>query len=490
MKDNDFAYEILAESDGDFPRFCELVFEEPLHSGQEGYAANSTSKHNLMCPGNSWGKTEFITRAHLFWNCFKDGIEGISPTKKRFAEYKTLNASYTYDISDVVFERILGYQSELKFINWLVSNVQRRERQIWFRSGGCMKIGSTDNHGKLIEAERYYRITLDEVGYEPELKYLRNKVLVARTIVPHAPAGGRIHYIGTPKEFSDPELYLMFDKGLRRVPGYYARSGPTYENIYLSEQQIADLEEDFKDDPTAARQVLYGEFVSAGGSVFKGYSVRRGVWNHLKYPAPYQEGHMYLSGWDFARKQDHTVGVTVDITRKPYHVVNYTRIPKSDAEWSYIYNVVAEETKRYHVRTVIVDSSGMGGDVIEDTLSKMGLPVEGVNFGGAQGTKKVNIVQSLVDALDELCPIDEDDARDMSRFLDSEKLAKGKFMVRGSIKFPPIEQLIREMVYYSWNDNKLVTDSVMALAMVTYWLRERWVPPAYHGDVLAGLMRR
>lgn len=492
MKDEEYAYQVMAEAGGDFDKFCTLIFDDPLHPGQKRYAEEASEKHNLLCPGNSWGKTELLTRLHLFWNTYKDGVMGVTPRKRRFVEYKTLNASYTYDISDLVFDRIIGYASEIKFVNWLITHIQRRERQIIFQPGSMLKIGSTDNRGKLIEAERYYRITLDEVGYEQEMVYLRNKILMPRAIVPYSKGGGRLHYVGTPKEFSDPELFQMFSKGLRRDNNYYARKGSTYENIYLPDEDILMLEEEYKDDPTALKQVLYGEFISAGGTVFRAEAVRRAIWNHISWPEPYREGRLYLTAWDFARRKDHTVGVTVDISEKPYRVVNYIRVPKADAEWSYIYMLVKEEAARYKVRQVVIDKSGMGGDIIEDTLSKMGLPIEGIDFGGMAGTKKINIVQSLVDALDELVYIDrhdEDRIRELSAYLDSGELQNSKFAIRGIVKFPPIDQLVRELCFYSWDDKKLQTDSVMALAMITYWMKQHYAPPATSEDLMALFLR-
>lgn len=488
MKDEESAYQIMAEAAGNFDAFCSLVFDDGLHPGQKRYAMEANKKHNLLCPGNSWGKTELLTRLHIFWNTYKDGMSGVTPRKRRATDYKTLNASYTYDISDLVFDRIETYAREIKFVRWLVDRVGRRDKQITFKPGSTLKIGSTDNRGRLIEAERYYRITLDEVGYEQDLMYLRNKVLVPRAIVPYSEGGGQLHYFGTPKEFSDPELYMMFDRGLRKEPDHYARKGSTYENIYLPVGDIRRLEEQYKDDPTALKQVLYGEFVSVGGTVFRADAVRRGIWNRIKYPEPYQEGHLYVNSWDFARRQDHTVGITVDISTRPYRLVNYIRVPKADAEWSYIYQLVKEECLKYRAKQVIVDRSGMGGDVIEDTLTKMGLPIDGIDFGGQGGTKKVNIVQSLADALDELVYLpqeNEDLVREHAAFLDSGELKKGKFAIRGIIKYPPIEQLVREMCFYTWDDSKLQTDSVMALAMATFWMKQHYTPPPCDEDLTA-----
>lgn len=502
MRDED-AYRMMAKCGGDFFAFNELVFPHPdpdmpsLHPGQIEFMQNGDKKINMLCPGNSWGKTEWITRAHLFWALFKSGMEfprswpvEKQARKKRYAEYRTLNCSYNYETADTPFERIVNYRQEIEFVNWLVETVRRREREIVCRTGSIIKIGSLEENGKLIEGDRYYRITVDEIGWIPNFKHIRDHVLQPRLIVPYSAEGGRLYLLGTPKAITDPEVYMMFERGKGIHPDIYSRQGSTYENIYLSAEQIELVKRQYADSPSALRQVLYGEFVRTGGTVFRPDAVRRLFWNELKLPAPYEDGHVYVSSWDYARKQDHTVGITLDITRKPYRIVNYTRVPKSDADWSYIYKLSVEEASRYKVRAFIMDKSGMGGDVIETQLCNLGLPVVGVDFGGQGGTKKINIVQSLVDALDEPVAIDEDAAADYGPHLDHQSLAEGKFVVRGLVKSPPIDQLMKELNYYSWNDKALETDSVMALSMATYHLKRNYAPPPTNADMVAALIRK
>jgi len=380
MKDEE-AYRMMAECMGDFDLFNEMVFPNadeclpPIHPGQSEFMTDATKKVSMLCPGNSWGKTEFLVRAHIFWNMGKHGMvfppdwppEKVA-RKRRFAEYRTLNCSYDYDTADVVFDRIIGYRNEIEFINWLVEAVRRREREIVFRTGGVLKIGSLEHNGKLIEADRYYKISLDEVGWVQNFKHIRDDVLRPRMIVPFSRTGGQLFLIGTPKVVTDPEVYMMFDRGLGDDKFIYAREGCTYENPYLSEEQIEELEEQYADNPTALRQVIYGEFVKSGGTVFRRDAIRRMVWNELKYPAPYIEGHIYITCWDYARRQDFTVGTTLDVTRKPYRVVNFTRVPKADAEWNYIYKLGLDEAKRYHVRACLLYTSPSPRDA---TLSRM-----------------------------------------------------------------------------------------------------------------------
>ncbi|MFA5635364.1 MAG: hypothetical protein WC072_06115 [Methanoregulaceae archaeon] len=501
MSDKDRAYEVMAEcmnAEDGFARFNEIVFPTPLHTGQEMFARNASQKINMLCPGNSWGKTEYLTRRHLYKCIFKDGmnIPGKDPQvvahKKRFAEYRTLNCSYNYEIADLVFDRVLGYKNELEFIHWMIApnGVRRRDREIEFKSGAYLDIGSLEHDGKLIEAKRYYYASIDEVGWVQNFRKILSNVILPRLIVPFTENGGTLDLFGTPKEITDPEVFMMFEKGMRHSKGYYSQEGSTYENTFLPEEQIRLLEDQYKDNPAALRQVIYGEFVKAGGTVFRADAIRRIFWPELHYPAPYEEGHLYISVWDYARKQDHTVGTTLDISRKPYKVVNFIRVPKSDADWQYIYHLGKKESVDYHVKAFVIDRTGMGGDVIEDRLAEMGLPVVGVDFGGAQGTKKVNIVQALVDLLDEPVTIDEDEAAQLSHHLDHTALARGAYVVKGGIKSPPIDQLAKELTYYAWDDKKLETDCVMSLAMAAYYLRENFTPPPTYEDVLGTLIRK
>jgi len=99
-------------------------------------------------------------------------------------------------------------------------------------------------------------------------------------------------------------------------------------------------------------------------------------------------------------------------------------------------------------------------------------------------------VQALVDALDEPVHLYEEDAKQYAYHLDRDELEKGNLVVKGAIKTPAIDQLIKEMSYYAWDDKKLETDCIMSLAMGLYYMNENYAPPPCGDDVMAELIRR
>nr|MDQ2938832.1 hypothetical protein [Acidobacteriota bacterium] len=65
--------EKLAATRDDPNAFSLLVFGTALHAGQVRYHNEHSGQVNFLLPGNSWGKTEFITRYALWLAWFKIG---------------------------------------------------------------------------------------------------------------------------------------------------------------------------------------------------------------------------------------------------------------------------------------------------------------------------------------------------------------------------------------------------------------------------------
>jgi hypothetical protein len=155
-------------------------------------------------------------------------------------------------------------------------------------------------------------------------------------------------------------------------------------------------------------------------------------------------GHSYVSGWDLGRKQSWTVGITVDISVRPFQVVCLERFQK---DWLETAEIIRQK-KRLYPGLVALDSTGIG-DVIMSELADI-KPV-GFHFGERGGKAKLDLISNLQ-----------------------------MMHLKNLIAYPVIEQftdkgqiwsLQDELRELSW-DSKASLDGAMALALALWPLRK------------------
>ncbi len=483
--------------------FSRLVFGTPFHAGQKRYAESANAEVNFLLPGNSWGKTEFITRYALY--CAFHKIGPFSPTNMEdflTQEYKVLIASYNYPIAKESFDRMLAHQRNRPEVAALIKGVNQADSRVTLANGSIIDWGSLDGQGRLVEAARRRVILIDEAGHIPDISSTFDNILFPRTMG----VGGRIHLLGTPKAHSDPYLFEIFQKGRDgKDPFYYAQSGSVFENEFWpkSEQERVlrnpRYVKGWKECPDCpgssdlahmvcrdgqvpiltpiGRQVVLGDFVIAGGLFFNRHHVARifragehvePEWvgeNSFRFPA--QEGHQYLGGFDLGgnrprRKRkpgsDATVGFVIDYTARPWQIVAYEYIEGGDADWQGKYEVMTDIYNTYEMPYLLIDATG-SVDSVQEALQDRGVEVEGIHFGGSS-SKKFDMLRHL----QLVTELEWDNSK-------------------GVLRSPPIERLKHELDHYLLPDDDIVQDCVMALAMTCHHIAQWELPASISGEV-------
>jgi hypothetical protein len=273
--------------------------------------------------------------------------------------------------------------------------------------------------------------------------------------------GGDIDLIGTPKGYND--LYFYYDRGARHVEGYYAQKGSIYDNPFLPREDLQMRDRLLASgDPKLRLQVLEGEFVDYAGLAFTRDQLDQATDLLMPEHEDMRVGRVYVPAFDFGRQTDFTVGIVLDVTERPWRLVHYVRLNR--VPWEEIYSVVKETREMYEGRFVYIDSTGPGGDVIEEELTKRGIPVWGIKTASVRTkTDLINTLQNALDegrqAIGETEMIDEHGRRSMHPVLEP---PGGTW---GALRFPPITQLLDELGLYRFDDKKLTQDSVIALAL-------------------------
>ena len=489
----------LANTKGDPNSFSELVFGTRLHDGQIRYYQNSIKDVNFLLPGNSWGKTEYITRLSVYYGWHKEGYPGELASFEDWlkAAFQVLVCSYNYGVAKESFERLDRYRQTREEVAALIARqVDSDETTIELTNGASIDWGSLDNLGRLVEAARRNRIFVDEAGHIPDLAYTYDSILYPRTMG----VGGKTDLLGTPKAHSDPYLLEVFEKGKEPNPFYYSQEGSVFENqFWPPEERLRVLAnpryvtgwrefDPTTDDPLVVtdglypiltnmgKQVILGHFILAGGLFFNRMHVARlfqwtgeePPWlgeNYFEFKP--QPGRMYMGGFDLGgnkkrtRKNhgsDPTVGFVVDYTEKPWVVQYYNYIEGGDADWEQKYEVMAHVYKSYNLPYLIIDATGQV-DSVQEALQDRGVEVEGIHYGG-QGNRKFDMLRSLQ--------------------LATEMEWGGS---RGLLRSPPIPGLKHELDHYVLPDEGITQDRVMALAMVVSHVVANELPPAAYGDL-------
>jgi hypothetical protein len=348
--------------------------------------------------------------------------------------------------------------------------------QVEFWNGSIMHVRSLHDDARYVDGHGYRYLSVDEAGWIPNLRKLVDSVLLMRLA-----GGGNIDLIGTPKGKND--LYWYFMQGIRGVEGYYSQRGSIYDNPYLPKEDL-DIRARLLagSDERLKNQVLYGEFIDFEGLAFTGDQLENAIREDIPVEVPPQQDHRYVTAWDLGRTNDFTVGITLDITRRPWHLVRYDRLNK--VPWEQIYALIGEVQRDYKCRWAYIDATGPQGDVIEEELLKRKIPVQGVKTNTKSA--KLALINGIQAAFDEGRRVEgQTEVMDHTGLVVTRpRLQEPREGEWGLLRLPLIPQLRNELEIYQLDDKKLVQDSVFALGLAVAGARElEGVRPAVIGGL-------
>lgn len=147
----------------------------------------------------------------------------------------------------------------------------------------------------------------------------------------------------------------------------------TFDNTLLTSEQIEDINSlrDKIPESVWKRHYLAEQPESGGGFFRKIERAARAV--PLLHP---EKGRRYVAGLDLGRSQDPTVLVIKDRqTRQSVYGLELLR-----HSWEVQKEVIQNETRHWNVEEIRMDATAMGGDVMFEEFSNMGLPVVPYRF--------------------------------------------------------------------------------------------------------------
>ena len=269
------------------------------------------------------------------------------------------------------------------------------------------------------------RVTLDEFAFA---EYDER---IYRAISPTLARGGKLKVISTPNGQAN-RFYGLWqgqeggDWGRHRV---HWRDCPVFDEAWYERERPKYTAEQWASE-------FECDFVTSGGAAFDPLDVdaMRTGWAGLEGP---RHDRRYVTGWDIGRRRDPTVGVTVDVTEKPWQIVAYERLVR--APFAQTQAMIDARADLYGGET-IVESNSIGDPVIEGLSCR-------VRPFNTSAKSKADMLTRLV------------------RAVENHELRCG------------VGQVISELKSYQWDDQNLTQDSVMALAIALHGVSEMPLQP-------------
>ncbi len=413
--------------------FAREFLEIDPHPGQVKWLINSTRPENALHTGNRWGKS-LAQAIKILHRC----IFKIRPPQfSNIDKYEAVNASITLDQAKIIFENVLRLIKSDPHIESLVTKVNFTPfPHVVFGNGAILWARSTQRRGEYLLGRDYDYFNFDEVAFEPHPEYVVNQVIIMRL----ADRAGMLDFTSTPK---GKNWFYHKCCELRRNPETgYVQNGDSRENPHISKEYLERKLKSFS--PSKIEQNIKGLFIDDVNQVIKEEYIRNAMNLSTGLSGPVQ-GQRYCHGWDLARKRTFTVGVTLDITRKPYQVVALERFQR---DWKDVYAAIRGRHKEYGGE-LIIDSTGLGDVVIAELAD---IKPRGFNFGERGGKAKSELIANLE-----------------------------KVHALGEVAYPRIEQvqedgelwtLLDELRNFYWDKNS-ECDAVMALALALWVVRDQ-----------------
>lgn len=413
------------------------------------------AKEGTWAAGARTGKT-FGTAVKHLWRCFYQVRD--KRWRHQTQTYITANLSISLEQSMLAWDIAVNtMQNSSKLAPFIVDLKNKPFPELVIGDGRKGKEGlrselwarSTAKGGVYLFGTHFDYVSYDECALDPHGANVLGSVIRMRL----TDRDGDLDKISTPK--GKNWFYHDYQRALAAMERgdtfYHAQMNSSLENEYLprealerriqtmtDRQRLQEIDGSFLDFDS----VFPAEYVAG---IYTSFDPETETFSSVDYTLPVEPERRarYVLGVDPARKRDHTVIFVLRIDKSvpkefgPFQIVFFKRFRKT--HWDDINATIAEAARTYHVESLYIDTTGVG-DAVGDARELRDLPVNCVNLGGGSNVVHGNAKERLVNVL---------------------ITALGKKMIKG----PFIKDLVDELNGYDWNDRRLSTDCVFALAL-------------------------
>lgn len=330
--------------------FAEYILGVHIHEGQRCWLESSVTSENLLVTGNRWGKS-FVAAVKILHHLL---YRIRSLEYDRSGVYRILNASITQDQAGIIFNQAVRLARQSVIYAPLIESVVNSPfPKMTLSNGATLEARSTQQRGHYLLGHDYDFFLFDEVAFEPEPEYLVEEVIRMRL----ADRNGKLDLISTPNGKN-----WFYRRAMVVASGEmngYLQFGDSRENPFISQEYLGERLQYFSE--RRIKQNIKGQFVDSGGELLKGEWIDRAL---TQLQSTDNEDVRYISGWDLARKQTATVGITVAIIGDQAQVVSVERLSRYD--WEVVMQRIRQRQMLFP-GTLVLDATGLG-DVISEAL--------------------------------------------------------------------------------------------------------------------------
>lgn len=320
-------------------------------------------------------------------------------------------------------------------------------------TGAVCQFRTTDERAKALQGRRAHGITFDEAAFENHLIAVINEALAMRLIS----TGGPLILVSTPDGLNE-FFEVVEDIRHRAQPVPNEVRVWTGDDVALLVSHTSDNvgyglpAEEFERKKAQLQataegtidQQLEGAFLEPQEAFFVPHEMVTKAFVDIPEYVPPLKDHRYISFWDPSISSDPTAGYVLDVSSKPWRVVQevWERKPLGFVPLlSRIREIHADRNTVGRCMTGY-DATSMGGAIFREALANV-KPSKALEFGGASGFK-LDVLGNLRAAI-----------------------------LNGDLLIPDsMVGLKREILNYRLDDKKIQQDRVMALAGAA-WLASR-----------------
>ena len=181
---------------------------------------------------------------------------------------------------------------------------------------------------------------------------------------------------GIPPTYNDHWFQRVFNVAEREQDGYFSYKATSFENPFLTTEDKAVIEMDKELLPERVwRRMYLAEFSDESGYFTNVQACIAG--DLLPSPMP---GASYVAGLDLGRKMDPSVLTILDAQQRK--VVQHLAFD-TGASWVIQRESIVKWAKDWNIERLVIDATGMGGDIFTSEFMEAGLPVEPYIFTSA-----------------------------------------------------------------------------------------------------------
>jgi len=405
----------------------------PLRGQTAWLTQGLDAPERILSTGNRWGKSVIEAIKHLWWLIYKIRR---NPRYDKIWEYRTINVAITMEQAKIVWEEAVKLITSRPQLAWALERSPTRKPfpLLVLSNGQTFTCRSTDQPANLW-GPWYDNASYDEAACEKNPN--TTIPLIKTRLMDH---DGQLDYLSTPA-YTKNWFFQLKTKAKLDPKNFYLLTGYQQENPHVSKEARDRFMENMTKDQI--RVHIYGDDVEAGGLVFRHSDIEEArhpelsLIEHIEGEVYVHEkpqfGHRYVDGWDIATKKDYLVGITFDVTEKPYKLVyleRYRKIP-----WAFLYDRILTRQRLYG-SIQFIDVTGVG-DHLPEELAEIQDFIVPINF--ARPKLKTQVIIAGQRALED------------------------KFVI-----FPHIPVLIQQLTFYEWEDKNLETDCVTAFCLGMY----------------------